>query len=136
TGYTLLVGSLTDAIGLRKTFFIGAWLCVITRAVMAFTTVKWAALAFGLFPLALAEALGTPVLVAAVRRYSNTKQRSISFSIFYAMMNVGFLIASYGFDWVRQALGEHGHFTVTLLGTQVSTYRALFLVSLVFEAAQ
>jgi hypothetical protein len=125
--------------------------------VLAFATVKWVALAFGLFPLALGEALGTPVLVAAVRRYSTTKQRSISYSIFYAMMNVGFLIASFGFDFFRaepQAsaavasgfwqnfmflleklhLGEHGH--VTLFGQQLSTYRVLFLVSLVFEAAQ
>src|SRR2546425_12886588 len=40
---TLLVGSLTDAIGLRKTFFLGVWICVAARAVMAFTTVKWLA---------------------------------------------------------------------------------------------
>jgi MFS family permease len=80
TVFTLLVGSLTDAIGLRKTFFIGVFLCVIGRAVMVFSGVKWLALGGGLLPLALGEALGTPVLVAAVRRYSNTKQRSMSFS--------------------------------------------------------
>jgi MFS family permease len=157
TAFTLLVGSLTDAIGLRRTFFIGAFFCIFTRLVMAFATVKWMALAFGLFPLALGEALGTPVLVAAVRRYSTTSQRSISFSVFYAMMNVGFLIAAYGFDFLRQEphasatvvsglwhkfmflleklhLGEHGH--VILFGQQLSTYRVLFLVSLVFEASQ
>jgi MFS family permease len=68
TVVTLLVGSLTDAIGLRKTFFLGVWICVIARAVMAFTTVKWLALACGLFPLAVGEALCTPVLVAAIRK--------------------------------------------------------------------
>jgi len=131
TAFTLLVGSLTDAIGLRKTFFIGAWICAFARAVMAFTNTKWIALAGGLFPLAVGEALGTPVLVAAVRKYSTTKQRSISFSVFYAMMNVGFLIASLLFDYVRQGMGEHGH--MTLFGTEVSTYRMLFVVSLVLE---
>ena len=133
TVFTLLVGSLTDAIGLRKTFFLGVWICIAARAVMGLTTLKWLALAGGLFPLAVGEALGTPVLVAAVRRYSNTRQRSISFSVFYAMMNVGFLIASFLFDYFRsaQALGEHGHFT--LFGLQISTYRSLFLVSLVLE---
>src|SRR5689334_24149177 len=40
TVVTLLVGSLTDAIGLRRTFILGAWVCVLSRAVMAFTTVK------------------------------------------------------------------------------------------------
>src|ERR1039457_935911 len=133
TAITLLVGSLTDAIGLRKTFFLGVWICIVARAVMAFTSLKWLALAGGLFPLAVGEALSTPVLVAAVRRYSNTGQRSISFSIFYVMMNVGFLIASLLFDFVRQGLGEHGHFTLPLLGLTISTYRALFLVSLVVE---
>jgi MFS family permease len=133
TAITLLVGSLTDAIGLRKTFFLGVWICIVARAVMAFTNLKWLALAGGLFPLAVGEALSTPVLVAAVRHYSNTRQRSISFSIFYVMMNVGFLAAALLFDFVRQGLGEHGQLTLPLLGMKISTYRALFLVSLIIE---
>lgn len=135
TAFTLLVGSLTDAIGLRRTFFLGIGVCIFARAVMAFTTIKALALACGLFPLALGEALGTPVLIAAVRRYSNTRQRSISFSLFYTMMNVGFLVAAFLFDFVRRNLGETGHFVVPGLGAQLTTYRALFLVSLVLECA-
>ena len=115
TVFTLLVGSLTDAIGLRKTFFLGVWICIVARAVMAFTSLKWLALASGLFPLAVGEALSTPVLVAAVRRYSTTGQRSISFSLFYVMMNVGFLAAALLFDFVRQGLGEHGQLTLPVL---------------------
>ena len=130
---TVLVGSLTDAIGLRKTFFLGVWICIVARAVMVFTSLKWLALAGGLFPLAVGEALSTPVLIAAVRRYTTTRQRSISFSIFYMMMNVGFLISSLLFDFVRQGLGEHGQLTLPLLGMKISTYRALFLASLVVE---
>ena len=133
TAITLLVGSLTDAIGLRKTFFLGVWICIFARAVMAFTSLRWLALAGGLFPLAVGEALSTPVLVAAVRHYSTTRQRSISFSIFYVMMNVGFLAAALLFDFVRQGLGEHGHLTLPLLGVKISTYRALFLASLLIE---
>ena len=133
TVVTLLVGSLTDAIGLRKTFFLGVWICVIARAVMAFTTVKWLALACGLFPLAVGEALCTPVLVAAVRKYSNTKQRSVAFSLFYTIMNLGFLVAGYIFDFVRKGMGEYGALDLPLIGTSVTTYRALFLVSLAIE---
>ena len=135
TVMTLLVGSLTDAIGLRKTFFLGVWICVVARAVMAFTTVKWLALACGLFPLAVGEALGTPVLLAAVRKYSNTQQRSIAFSLFYTIMNLGFLVAGYVFDFVRQGMGEYGRLDLPLIGTSVTTYRALFLVSLVIEVS-
>src|SRR5438876_10343800 len=131
TGFTLVVGSLTDAIGLRKSFFLGVFVCLFARAIMVLTNLKWLALAGGLLPLALGEALGNPVLIAATRRYSNTQQRSISFSLMYTIMNLGFLAAGRLFDFVRQGLGEHGH--LNLLGMQISSYRTLFLVSLTFE---
>jgi len=131
TIFTLLAGSLTDALGLRRTFFFGVFICLIARAVMVFSSIPWLALAGGLFPLVIGEALGTPVLIAATRRYSTTRQRSISFSIIYMVMNVGYLIAARIFDYVRQSLGEHGHLDV--FGSQITTYRALFLVSLGFE---
>jgi MFS family permease len=130
---TVLVGSLTDALGLRRTFFLGVWICIGARAVLALASQKWVALAGGLFPLAIGEALSTPVLVAAVRRYSNTRQRSISFSVFYTAMNLGFLVAGYTFDFVRQGLGEHGHLTLPVLGLQLTSYRTLFLVSMGVE---
>ena len=47
----------------------------------------------------------------------------------------GFFIAAYLFDFVRQGLGEHGHLTLPLLGVRLTTYRTLFLVSLVIEVA-
>jgi hypothetical protein len=83
--------------------------------------------------LAIGEALGTPVLIAATRRYSTTAQRSISFSLLYMIMNLAFVASSLVFDRVRQGLGEHGHFD--LFGLHMSTYRTLFLVSLAFEFA-
>ncbi len=132
---TLLVGSLTDAIGLRRTFFLGVWLCIIARAVMALTTVQWVALACGLFPLAVGEALGTPVLVAAVRKYSNTQQRSISFSLFYTIMNLGFLCAAFLFDYLRQGFGETGRVTLPIIATSLSTYRMLFFAAFIIEVA-
>jgi MFS family permease len=129
---TVMVGSLVDAIGLRKAFLLGFCVCLFSRGMMTFTTARWLALPFGLFVLAVGEALMTPVMVAAVRRYATTRQRSISFSIFYVMMNAGFFIASWIFDRVRQGLGEHGHFALPGLGLELSTYRTLFLISLLF----
>ena len=127
----VLVGSLTDALGLRRTFFLGIWICIFARAVMAFTHLKWLALIGGLAPLAIGEALSAPVSIAAIRRYSNTKQRSISFSVFYTMMNFGFLFAAFLFDFVRQHLGEHGH--LALFGIRITTYQTMFLASLLIE---
>jgi MFS family permease len=82
-------------------------------------------------PLAIGEALGGPVLVAAARRYSNTRQRSMSFSIIYAMMNLGFYMAGRLFDVFRKGMGEHGRLNVP--GIHISTYQTLFLVSLILE---
>ena len=93
TVFTLLAGSLTDAIGLRRTFFLGVAICTVARSVMVVTTIPSLALACGVLPLAVGEALGTPVLLAATRCYSTTRQRSMSFSIIYAIMNVGYLVA-------------------------------------------
>ncbi|EEF59108.1 MFS transporter [Pedosphaera parvula] len=132
TAMTLLVGSLTDVLGMRRTLFIGTVLCILGRAVMILTTVRWVALACGLLPLAIGEALGGPVLIAAARCYSNTRQRSMSFSMIYAMMNLGFLMAGWLFDHFRKGLGEHGQ--LNLAGLHFSTYQTLFLVSLILEA--
>lgn len=128
TIFTLLAGSVTDAIGLRRTFFLGVAICTVARSVMVVTTIPSLALACGVLPLAIGEALGTPVLLAATRRYSTTAQRSISFSIIYAIMNVAYVAAGYIFDYVRQL-----NLRVSLFGFEPSSYEQLFIVSLAFE---
>jgi len=128
TVFTLLAGSLTDVIGLRRTFFLGVAICTVARSVMVVTTIPSLALACGVLPLAVGEALGTPVLLAATRRYSTTAQRSISFSIIYMIMNVGYIAAGWIFDYVRQL-----NLRVSLLGFEPTSYQQLFMVSLAFE---
>jgi len=128
TVFTLLAGSVTDAIGLRRTFFLGVAICTIARSVMVVTTIPSLALACGVLPLAVGEALGTPVLLAATRRYSTTAQRSISFSIIYMIMNIGYFAAGWIFDYIRQL-----HLHVSLFGFEPSSYQQLFMVSLAFE---
>lgn len=128
TIFTLLAGSLTDAIGLRRTFFLGVAICTFARSVMIVSTAPWLALLCGVLPLAVGEALGTPVLLAATRRYSTTKQRSISFSIIYMVMNVGYVAAGWIFDFVRK-----WDFHFTILGFTPTTHQQLFMVSLAFE---
>src|SRR5439155_1518784 len=61
TVFTLLAGSLTDALGLRRTFFLGVIICVIAGAIMVLTTIPWLTLAGGSLPLVLAA---EPVLFA------------------------------------------------------------------------
>lgn len=131
--FTVLAGSITDAMGFRGTFFLGIGICAVSRLVMVFSHNLWVAVIFGLIPVAIGEALTGPVLVAAARTYSNTKQRSLAFSLIYSIMNAGFLAGNWLFDSVRNWMGEHGH--VALAGTQLSTYQVLILVSFVLECA-
>ena len=128
TVFTLLAGSLTDAIGLRRTFFLGVGICTVARSVMVMTTNPSLALACGVLPLAVGEALGTPVLLAATRRYSTTAQRSISFSMIYVIMNIGYVAAGWIFDYVRQS-----DLRVNFAGFEPTTHQQLFFVSLAFE---
>src|SRR5204862_4629662 len=128
TVFTLLAGSITDAIGLKRTFYVGVAICTVARAVMVTTTIPWLALSCGVLPLAVGEALGTPVLLAATRCYSTTPQRSISFSVIYVVMNIGYLAAGWIFDFVRQH-----DFHPRVFGLEPTTHQQLFCVSLAFE---
>jgi MFS family permease len=126
----VLVGSLTDALGLRKTFLLGFALCIISRIFLTFTTAKALAFSGGMAVLAVGEGMGAPVTIAALRRYTTTAQRSIAYSLFYAIMNGGYFIGFYLYDILRAGMGEHGRFVVPGLGMELSTYRTIFLTSL------
>lgn len=127
TFVTVLVGSFTDAVGIRRTFLLGAGVCMTARLMMASSVHPVVALGLGMFPVAVGEALLSPVMVAATKRYATTAQRSISFSIVYAIMNLAFMVAGNVFDFMRKGLGERGHYPV--LGISFSTYELLFLLS-------
>jgi MFS family permease len=128
TVFTLLAGSLTDAVGLRRTFFLGVAICTIARTVMVLTRIPSLAFACGVLPLAVGEALGTPVILAATRRYSTIQQRSISFSIIYMIMNIGYTAAGWIFDYVRNL-----DLRFSFFGFEPTAHQQLFLVSLTFE---
>lgn len=129
---TVLVGSFTDAVGIRRTFLIGFTICVSARLVMMAANVKWLALTAGFLPLALGLALMTPVMAAAMKRYSTAAQRSVAFSLYYALMNLGFAIGARLFDHLRHSLGENGGWTVPGLHTELGTYRVMILWSVAF----
>ncbi len=129
---TVLVGSLTDAAGIRRTFLLGFWICLFSRIIMTASVSPMVALPFGLYLQALGLALMVPVMTAAMKRYSTAAQRSMAFALYYALQNLGFAIAGYLFDHLRNRLGEHGSWTITGLGVELSTYRVLILLSVVF----
>jgi MFS family permease len=131
---TVMIGSLTDALGIRRTFLIGFILCLISRTVMTFSVERWLVLPAGLYLQAAGIALMIPVMTAACKKYSNAAQRSVAFALYYALMNLGYAIGDLIFDHLRgpNGLGEHGHWIMPWLGTDLSTYRVLIFLSLLF----
>lgn len=132
---TVMIGSLTDALGIRKTFLLGFWVCLVSRVVMTLTVDRWVVLPFGLYLQAVGLALMVPVMIAGVKKYTNAAQRSVAFSLYYALMNLGFAAGDVIFDRLRNAetgLGEHGLWVLPGLGIELSTYRVLILVSVLF----
>lgn len=132
TFFTVLVGSYTDAVGIRKTFLLGFWVCVFARIAMLFSSPTVVPLGLGLLPLALGLALMSPVMSAAMKRYSNAAQRSVAFSLYYALMNLGFAIGDRLFDHLRHVMGEEGTWTLPWLNVDLSTYRVVILWSVLF----
>ena len=131
---TVMVGSLADALGVRKAFLLGFWICLIARSVMVLTTVKWLVLPLGLYLDAVGIALVIPVMTIACKRYTNAAQRSVAFSLFYALMNLGYAIGDGIFDRLRGAhgMGEIGHWRLPGLGLELTTYRVLILLGVGF----
>jgi MFS family permease len=131
---TVMVGSLTDALGVRRTFILGFILGLAARCVMTLTTDRLIVLPFGFYLQAVGIALLIPVMTAACKKYSNAAQRSIAFSLYYALMNLGYAIGDAIFDYLRgkQGMGEHGHWSLPILGTELSTYRVLISLSVIF----
>lgn len=129
TFFTVLVGSFTDAAGIRRTFLLGFAVCIFARVAMMFSSPAFVPLGLGLLPLALGLALMSPVMTAAMKRYSNAAQRSMAFSLYYALMNLGFAIGDRLFDHFRHVMGEYGTWTLPWLNVDLSTYRVMILWS-------
>jgi hypothetical protein len=144
--------------GIRRTFLLGFVICLISRYVMVVTVNPWVVLPFGLYLQAIGLALMVPVMIAAVKKFSTAAQRSVAFSLYYALMNLGFAcgdvivdrvrssnrpgiwepslfgksLGSVDLSWLPLGLGEHGVWTIPLFGMELSSYRALILLGLVF----
>ena len=130
---TILSGSITDVLGLRKTLLIGVTLCVVARFFMITLDNVWLIFLCSMIPLAIGEALCTPVLVAALRKFTAPSQRTVAFSLFYALMNFGFMIGYFASDAVTKSVVGMDGASITLLGLKLSQYQALLFTSMALE---
>jgi len=103
TLFLFLVGSLADAIGVRKTLLLSFSLAALTRFAMSLAptpaTAVTAMLAFG-----LAFATTSPVLQTAIQRTAKKRARAFAFSLWYVSFNLaGALIGPLLIDPTRHA---------------------------------
>jgi MFS family permease len=87
TLFVFLVGSIADAIGVRRTLLISFALAAVTRLGMAIAPSPDMAIAT-LLAFGFAYATTSPVLQAAVQRASSKQTRSFAFSLWYVSFNL------------------------------------------------
>lgn len=127
TCVSMLVGSIVDAIGVKKTLIIGMFAMIVGRFVMPFSSNLLFVTVFAFIPVAIGNAILVPVLSVGIKKYTAAESTSLGFGLFYTLMNVGFAIGGYVFDKTREVYGEHSR--IAFLGIEISTYQMIFLIS-------
>jgi len=145
-GYGILVfvaGAVCDVIGIKISLILGLILCTVGRLLFVSTPIEHI-IAFVALPLLAA---GMPLLIpiksAAIKQYTTERSRPLAFAIYYALMNIGALIAGLCLDqltWITRQFGgepvgekmaKKGHdvtrYVLDLWGLQVSSYQLVFL---------
>ncbi len=131
---TFFIGPLTDSIGVRNTFFVSFIINLMTRFIITFFTNAYIVFFVGLIPMTLSIAFMNPVMTAAIKKYTETRQRSLGFSVFYVVMNLAFLFAGLIIDYVRspEVMGEYGKAIIPILGITLSSYQVIFFIGFLF----
>lgn len=129
TSFSVLVGAVVDAIGIKKTLILGMSALFFGRLVMPFTEDILIVTAFAFIPVAIGNALIGPVLSVGIKKFTNKSNVALGFGLFYTMMNIGFALGGYIFDKAREVFGEHTLNNIPFLNVTLSTYQIIFFVS-------
>lgn len=134
-----VVGSLADAIGVRRTLLIAFGLAAITRLAMAVAPSPMLAIA-SLLAFGLAYATTSPVLQTAIQRVSSKQTRAFAFTLWYVSFNLaGALCGPFIIDGTRHAFIDPAtkklvqrSFDLPLLGTHLfSANRVIMAIGFV-----
>ena len=122
----MIVGSVCDIIGVKKTLIIGAFMLLTSRFFMPLTTDIYLVSILGFLPMALGVAITGPVLKVGIKKFTTAESATLGFGLFYTIMNIGFAVGGWLFDAVRNSFGDGGSAIVPLLGFEISTYQIIF----------
>ena len=128
---TMLVGSVVDALGIKRTLLVGTIILLVSRFFLPFFTNIYLVSLLGFIPMAIGMAMMGPVLSVGIKVFTTTQTAALGFGLFYTIMNVGWAIGAYLFDLVRGYFGEHVIINAPL-GFTFSTYQIIFCLGFVF----
>lgn len=125
---TMLVGAVCDTIGIRKTLLLGAFALLFSRFFMPLLDDVVLVTLLGFVPLAVGIAITGPVLSVGIKKYTTRETAALGFALFYTLMNVGWAIGGWIFDFVRSIYGDKQVHALPFVGMEISTYQIIIAV--------
>ena len=102
----IVFGSVIDALGVKRSYIISSIIGASAAVTMGLARSRgWVSLAmFVLMPVA--TSLGAPVLTIGMKQFSSSENHNLAYGVFYAMMNVGAVVAGPAVDAIRFAAAD------------------------------
>jgi len=125
TVYGFFMGSMIDNLGVKWSLVGGMTILFVSRLALTLTTDVRTILSILFTTLPLGGSMGIPVMQIAIKRYTKEVNRTVSFSIFYVMMNLAAITAAPAIDIFHTYFPDGAVFTIFGHSYAVSTYRLL-----------
>jgi MFS family permease len=125
TVYGFFMGSMIDNLGVKWSLVGGMTILFFSRLALTLTTDVRTVLSILFTTLPLGGSMGIPVMQIAIKRYTKEVNRTVSFSIFYVMMNLAAITAAPAIDIFHTYFPDGAVFTILGHSYAVSTYRLL-----------
>ena len=122
----VLVGAVCDVVGIKRTLLIGVVALLIGRISLVLTDDVWLVSLMGFVPLALGVAIAGPVLLVAVKRFTTEAGATLAFGLYVTLLNLGFAVGGWIFDYVRGIYGDYSIVTTLPLAGDWSVYLVIF----------
>ena len=136
----LIAGALVDAIGIKKTLLLSSVMLIFSRFFMFWLTNPTLVMLLGFIPLAIGFAIVAPVVSVGIKKFTTKEGAALGFGLFYVLMNVGYAIGGYGFDFIRGRFGlkdaagkvinENAGAILPIIGVHLSTYQIILFCGL------
>jgi len=125
TVYGFFMGSMIDNLGVKWSLVAGMTILFVSRLALTVTSDARTILSILFTTLPLGGSMGIPVMQIAIKRYTKDINRTVSFSIFYVMMNLAAITAAPAIDVFHAYFPDGAVFTILGHSYAVSTYRLL-----------